>query len=316
MYPYTGTTTRGKALRWLAAVALAAGFVAVLRLRAGEPLGLDQGLFACFGRWLRDGWLPYRDLFDSKPPLQLYTWVLAWAGGSAASAWWFEALWLAATMGLAFGVARRWWPADRAGGDWAGLAAAALVLAGLWAPSLGGYAARLQAEELLALPALGAAWCAIGALTRPRAAIACGVLVGIAGLYKVPALAVGVPWLVLWAASLPRRATLGRVTGLCAGVLTPWLVACAYFAARGALGVFLGSVFAYQRYWIAMIDPSWRDVLHGFVATAASALAPLWIAAAAGIAIAWRRDRAKALALAAWLAATAIAVVLQRQLAP
>jgi hypothetical protein len=141
-------------------------------LRGHEPLGLDQGLFACFGRWLRDGWLPYRDIFDSKPPLHLYTWVLAWAAGSPASAWWFEAIWLAATCALAFVVARRWW------GAWAALAAAALVFAGLWSPGLGGYWSRLQAEELLVLPELAAAWFAARALDRPRAALACGALTG------------------------------------------------------------------------------------------------------------------------------------------
>ena len=69
----------------------------------------------------------------------LYTWVLAWAGGSTTSAWIFEAVWLAAASGLAFLVVRRWWCAP------AGLAAAALLFLGLWAPGFGGYWSRLQA---------------------------------------------------------------------------------------------------------------------------------------------------------------------------
>jgi hypothetical protein len=281
---------------------VAVAFVCAQLARAGEPLGLDQGLFACFGRWLRDGWLPYRDLFDSKPPLHLYTWVLAWAGGSTASAWWFEAIWLAATMAVAALAVRRWNTAP------AGLAAAVLVLVGLWAPGLGGYWSRLQAEELLALPVVGAAWLALVAIERPRVAFACGVLVGVAGLYKVPALLTAVAWPVLWR---DRR----RTAWFAGGVLVPWLVFALWFAAHGALSDFTDAVFFYQRHWIAMIDPPWGDVAHDFVATAVPALAPLWVAAAAGVALTWRRDRARAVCLAVWIGSAVLAIALQRQLA-
>lgn len=277
---------------------VAVGFVCLQVARAGEPLGLDQGLFATFGRWLREGWLPYRDIFDSKPPLHLYTWVAVWAAGP----WWFEAGWLAATMVVAAMAARRW--SSAAGG----LTAAVLVFAGLWAPGLGGYWSRLQAEELLALPVLAAAWLAFVAIERPRAAFWCGVLVGVAGLYKVPALITGVAWLVLWR---ERR----RTTYAAAGVLAPWLIAVAWFAAHGALGDFLAAVFFYQRHWIAVIDPPWSDVAHGFIATALPVLAPLWVAAIAGVVVTWRTDRRRATCLIAWIASAIVAVVLQRQLA-
>ena len=298
-----------------AAAVLVGGFTYAQVLRAGEPLGLDQGLFACFGRWLRDGWLPYRDLFDSKPPLHLYTWMLAWAGGSPGSAWLFEAVWLAASCTLAFALARRWW------GAWAGLAAAALLFVGLWTPGLGGYWSRLQAEELLVLPELAAAWFAVSARARPRAALACGVLTGVVGLYKIPALAVGGAWLALWIASMPRepatrRAWLAARAGwFAAGLTLPWLAASAWFAAHGAFGTFVGATVFYQRHWIAMIDPPWRDVLDQFATTAVHALAALGAAALVGIALAWRRDRALAIGLAAWIGLDAVAIVMQRQLA-
>jgi len=286
-----------------------AGFVVAQLVRAGEPLGLDQGLFACFGRWLRAGWIPYRDLFDSKPPLHLYTWVLAWAGGSTASAWWFEAIWLAATAGVAFVVARRWW------GEWVGLAAAALVFVGLWTPGFGGYWSRLQAEELLVLPELAAAAFAVAALARPRAAIACGAAMGLVGLYKVPGLAICGAWLLLWFASTTPREAARRAAWFAAGLVAPWLVASAWFAAHGAFGAFVNSVFVYQRHWIAMIDPPWGDVIEQFVTTARHELAPFLVAGAAGIALLWRHDRARALCLLAWTGCAALAVVLQRQLA-
>ena len=296
MYP--GPTKRTQIWWVVAVLGGAVGFVCLQVVRAGEPLGLDQGLFATFGRWLREGWVPYRDIFDSKPPLHLYTWALAWAAGP----WWFEAFWLAATMVVAALAVRRW--ASPA----AGLVAAVLVFAGLWAPGLGGYWSRLQAEELLALPVLGAAWLALVAVDRPRFALWCGVLAGAAGLYKVPALITGVAWLVLWR---DRR----RTALFAAGVVAPWLVASAWFAAHGAFGDFVDAVFFYQRHWIAMIDPPWSDVAHGFVATAVPALAPLWVAAIAGVVVTWRTDRRRAACLIAWIASAIAAVVLQRQLA-
>jgi hypothetical protein len=292
-----------------AALVLAAGFVYAQLLRSSEPLGLDQGLFACFGRWLREGWLPYRDIFDSKPPLHLYTWTLAWAGTSTASAWWFEAFWLAGTLALAFLLARKQW------GDWAGLAASALLFVGVWDPGLGGYWSRLQAEELLVLPELGAAWFALRAVDKPRAAIACGVLTGVVGLYKIPALAVGAAWLALWLASMPWRDVVTRTLWLAGGVAAPWLVASAWFAAHGAFGELTSATLFYQRHWIEMIDPPLSQVLDQFVSIALRELAPLWLGAACGIALAWRRQRAHAIWLATWIAAAALAIVMQRQLA-
>src|SRR5439155_1190865 len=108
--------------------AVAGGFVALEVLRAHEPLALDQGLFACYGRWVPKGWVPYRDLFDSKPPLFLYTWAIGSAlpGDPASAMWRFEALWVGATMVLAGVVATRLW------GRAAGLAVAALLVLGLW----------------------------------------------------------------------------------------------------------------------------------------------------------------------------------------
>ncbi len=62
----------------------AAGFVAAVFLflqwlRFAEPLGLDQGLFACFGRWTLEGWLPYREMWDQKPPGLVHIYGLAFA---------------------------------------------------------------------------------------------------------------------------------------------------------------------------------------------------------------------------------------------
>jgi len=278
-------------------------------VRSAEPLGLDQGLFACFGRWIPDGALPYRDLFDSKPPLHLYTWVLAWLGGTPASAWWFEVVWLLASGALAFVLGRR------VGGRWVGLAIAMLLVAGVWLPGFGGYWSRLQAEELLVLPELAAAWFALRAVDKSRAALWCGVLTGAVGLYKIPALAIGAAWLALWLASVSRRDALVRLAWFAGGVAAPWLVVSAWFAAHGAFGIFISSIVFYQRHWIAQIDPPWGDVIDQFIMTGARVLWVMWLAAFVGIAFAWRRNRQLAIMLAVWVVACAVAIIMQRQLA-
>jgi hypothetical protein len=210
---------------------------------------------------------------------------------------------------MAFVLARRWW------GTWAGFAVAALLFVGLWAPGLGGYWSRLQAEELLVLPELGAAWFAMRAIDKPRAAIACGVLTGVVGLYKIPALVIAGAWLALWLASMPWRDVVTRALWLVAGVAAPWLLASLWFAAHGAFGAFTSATLFYQRHWIKMLDPPFGEAVDQFFSIAIRELAPLWICAAVGIVLAWRRHRAHAICLLTWIVLSALAVVMQRQLA-
>jgi hypothetical protein len=295
-------------------------FVTLQLLRANEPLALDQGLFACFGRWVPSGWLPYRDLFDSKPPLFLYTWVLgsAFPGNAATAMWHFEALWLIATMLLAARFASRLWGAA------AGWTAAGFLLVGLWAPGWGGFWARAQAEELLALPVFAAALAAIAARDRARFALLAGLLTGIAGLYKIAGLAVAFVWpLFFWerrrhAATLARIAlpgTLARIALLAAGIAIPWLCAAGWFAAHDAFAAFVDGVFRYQRHIAAVIAPPFSDVMVTFVVTIAREVPWLLALAAAGIAISSARRRPEARWLTAWLLATTATVIAQRQLA-
>jgi hypothetical protein len=259
--------------------------------RRGEPLGLDQGLFACFTRWVPP-LLPYRDLFDSKPPLFLYSYSLARAlpGGLVQQIWELDALWLLATMALAFAVAARAW------GRWAGLAATALVLLGEWAPGFGGWWARAQADEWAALPMLGAAWAALSG--RP---LVTGVLVGVAGLYKIPAMAMAAAWPIVWR-SWRRTLWMG------AGLMIPWALAAAWFAAHGALGDFTDGVFVYHRYNAEFIAPPWGGVLVDFTRQLATGAPLLLLLAAVGAAREPRR-------MLPWILLSMAAVILERQLA-
>jgi len=304
----------------LSLVVLAALVAAVHVVRLPEPLGVDQGLFVDFARWVPRGWLPYRDIFDSKPPLFLYWWTVAGLshGDIVRASWWWEGAWLVATLVAAFALCARVW--DR----WVGLAAAALLFVGLWSPAWGGFWSRAQAEELLTLPMLGSAWLAWRAVDRTRLALAAGILVGVCGLFKIPSMALALSWTVLWLACNTARGALARVALMGVGIALPWAAAFAWFAANGATADFVEGVFVYHRYNAAFIAPPWGDVLRDY-ATKMVTDAPLLLAAAAlGVyRLARGRDGAKPDAIAArrlhwvaaWIVATMAAVVLQRQLA-
>ena len=300
-------------LLWGVALALGALFIFVQLARSLEPLALDQGLFACFGRWVPRGALPYRDLYDTKPPLHLYTWALGFGlGGSATSMWCFEALWLAATLALAFLLARKLW------GAWAGVAAATLMMLGLWAPGFGGWWSRAQAEELMVLPMLGAAWFALAAITAPRRAALAGVVTGVVGLYKLPGMAVAAAWLALWlgALGLARwRDSARRLGWFAAGLAAPWLVTIAWFAAHGAAGDLYDAIIVHQRHYAAVIAPPWSWVARELPRVLARQLGLLLLPGAIGLLLLWFRDRPRALWLTTWIAISIITVAVQRQLA-
>ncbi|KYF94961.1 hypothetical protein BE20_04935 [Sorangium cellulosum] len=295
----------------LAGAALAVGCAILFAARLPEPLGPDQGLFACFGRWVPHGFLPYRDLFDSKPPLFLYWFsLLALVPDELPRAlWWLEGAWLAATLAFTFTCASRAW------GRAAGVASAALLFAGLWAPGFGGFWARAQAEEILALPMLGSAWLALRAVGRERLAFSAGLLAGVCGVMKVPSLAIAVAWSLVFALEDRGPGVLRRIAWLLAGVAVPWALAFAWFGAHGEVRRFVDAVFTYQVAYAALIALPLPSVLTGFAARIADAAALPLAAAVVGLFVLFRRRAREASWLAAWLGLTSAAVIAQRQLA-
>ena len=296
----------------IAAGALAVAVVVAHAIRLVEPLGVDQGLFACFTRWVPHGWLPYRDLFDSKPPLFLYSYGLAALvpGGDVARAiGWMDTAFLVASLVAAYVVASRLWT------RWAGLACAAALFVGLWSPAWGGFWSRAQAEELLVLPMIGSAWFAWRGIERQRFAMLAGVLAGVCGLYKIPSMAIAGAWMVTWLLTTPRAGALRRIALLGCGISVPWLVATTWFAAHHALGDFFTGVFVYHRYNAAFIAPPWLDVLEDFTAAMATRAPLLLVAAAIGLYEMADRGARELRWVGPWIGFTMAAIVLQRQLA-
>lgn len=303
----------GSGLFWLGLLGFVAFFLAMQALRSVEPFGMDQGLFGCFGKWVPQGALPYRDIWDSKPPLILYTYPLAFVltGGGVGGMWFFEGVWLALTCTVAFGLGRKLW------GRAAGLAAAFFVFTGLWSAGLEGYTSRSQSEELLALPLLGAAWALMGARQRDRSALLSGVLLGIAGLYKVPAMVVAAAWpLALWPAVGAGRA-LRRTVLAAFGALVPWLLAAAWFAGHGAFGDFIDAVFIYNRHYAEIVGggASLLSVGSEFLRRVGLSLPTAILAAGVGTALIVFRREKQSFWLVGWLSLASVAVLAQKQIA-
>ena len=294
---------------------LVATVVTMQIVRSPEPLGVDQGLFACFARWIPRGALPYRDLFDSRPPLYLYWWAASAMvpGDVVHAAWRWEGLWLAATLGVAFALGRS------VGDRWVGLVAAALLFIGLWSPAWGDQGqplwSRAQAEEVLALPMLVSAWLAWRAIDRERLALGAGLLVGICGLFEIASMVIALAWIIGWLTTTPGRAAGRRIARLALGALSPWGLAFAWFAAHGAITPLVDGVFVYPVHLAAFTTPPWGGVLQQFATTMVTQAPLLVVAAALGVFRMARRGAREVHWAAAWIVATAAGVIAQRPLA-
>jgi len=258
-----------------------------------------------------EGALPYRDLYDTKPPLFLYWLALARVVPDEfpRALFWLEGAWLGLTFVSVFAlVARRL-------GRMAGMAAAGLLGWTVWSPGLGGFWSRVQAEEILALPMAASAFCALRAARSRRWAFVTGLLAGICGLMKVPALAITGAWAAFWCTRLPLSIASARIGALGLGVLVPWSGAAMWFMLHGETARFFDAVFRDQTVYAKLLRRPVLEILSAFTQKLLSAAALACVAAAFGLFALFRRKAPEALWLTAWLVACVLAVVLQRQIA-
>ncbi len=288
-------------------------------LRWPEPLGIDQSLFALYGRWMTRGLALYRDLWDSKPPGIFAAYAVAGGLAGATHAAWFLDL----IVGVATAILAAKLVADRISRATAGAgsldrdpriaaSAAALCAAFIWsAPVFGGPLVAGQAESCMAPLLLGAA--VLATRRGTGTAIACGVLLGTAATLKLVALfALPVAW--LYAPPAARRD--GRRTiAVAIGIAAPLVVTIVALAARGVLHDAVQAVLVYPRAYAAEIAS--RSALAGVLARGGTRLfrgIPLALFFAAAGATAWRSERRVAPTLI-WLGLAAAGVAVQRQVA-
>ncbi len=262
----------------------AAAFLTRAVLVGVPTVDLDEAVYLTGAREMLRGGMPYVDFADHKPPL-----VFAWyAAAQLIGDGMLPVRLLTALLVVPFVAlcASAFFGHDRRG-----------LLAGLvflvWSAAFLGHDMLAVNCEILMLGPLALAVVALrdaGAARRPSRALAAGLLVGVATLFKYqaaawgPALAVAIV-LAGWRDGRPRL--LGRLALLVAGFLLPPLAAWGVFAALGA-----GDAFVYWN-WTHNLAYSANPVSAGETAERAAAYllpflvatAPLWWAA-------WRSRRA------------------------
>ncbi len=193
---------------------------------------LDAAAFVLVGARMRQGDMPYRDVWDHKPPgvyvvewlgqtilPWLDPWLVAWALSAACSV--AAVLILYALMRRRFATSAAW-----------GWSAVAAVGVACYPVALGG-----GLTETFALPLLLAAWwMVVSGDAGGRAGAAVGAFLALAGLMSLQAVA---PAVALAAAAAFRHGdpggTLRRATAVVVGAAVPAGLALAWLAAGGAL---------------------------------------------------------------------------------
>jgi 4-amino-4-deoxy-L-arabinose transferase-like glycosyltransferase len=292
-------------------------FAAVALLTRAVLLGvttvdLDEAVYLTAAREMLRGGVPYVDFADHKPPLVFAYYAAAQLLGDG-----MLPVRLLTTLLLVPFVA--FCASAFFGHDRRGMAAGLLFLA--WSAAFLGHDMLAVNCEVLMLGPLALAAVALGdagAARRPSRALAAGLLVGVATLFKYqaaawgPALAIAVV-LAGWRDGKARL--LGRLALLAGGFLLPPLAAWAVFARLGA-----GDAFVYWN-WTHNLAYAANPVSLGETAERAAAYLlpfllatlPLWWAA-------WRSRRAlgdhAAALVAALLAFSALAALLGLRLYP
>lgn len=272
-------------------VACAVGHVIATRLSwADIPLQTDTGMWAYIGSRILDGALPYRDLWESKPPGIYYTfaaveWIFG-VGGHQALLWLDAALSLA-VFALTYAVARRF--ASRVSA-----AVAVLLLSFVFCHRvLADWGDNV--EKFVALFEMAACILVLHATGRPKASwawLAAGISCGLAALFKQTG--------VLFLATILAAVLLGwmrnrKATGsvarpaalLAAGALIPWLAVLGYMSTVGMLGGFWHQVVCYDLVRVGssnversrLLESSHWSHVAGTLKLAAALLAPAIVAA-------------------------------------
>jgi len=292
----------------LAMLGLGLGATAWLAWRMFEPLGRDQAVFYVLGRELWAGALPYRDLFEHKPPgvLLIYALAALLDGGDGWAIGLLDSAAAGATAALLFAVL------DTAGNRSAAWWTALLYVLCARAPCFGGWWATGQPEAFQDL-------CVAGAILagQRRAWSLAGTWIFWALLLKFTYFGLVPVWLY-WAgrAGAPR---------LCAGLALPAL-ACAGLAGLSATAEpAWRAVVAFNLRHAQVQAVSWQRLpllLGKGALSLASGVPAVTLAVAAGLVVPALRRLPRSrhpLALPAWLpagvlAAATLQLMVQRKL--
>jgi 4-amino-4-deoxy-L-arabinose transferase-like glycosyltransferase len=245
---------------------------------ADLPFERDEGGYAYIAeRWVA-GDVPYRDVFDQKPPAIFAFYALALAAGGghpAAIRWGAQAVVLAAMLALALLGRRLFSPA-------AGIAAALLLLLLTSEPSWLGNA--VNTEQLAILPI---AWGAVASFQARRdhwlvPALVTGLLGGLAFATKPVTLPVAA-FEIATVAMLARR-SIGPVLAAAAGFALLTVPIAFYFAARGSWTEFFDAVVVNNLAYSQSVPLSHYPAYFALgIGTSLVPLGPVYLAAMASL---------------------------------
>lgn len=307
--------------RWLSWASLGV-VVAVFLARIPaivEPLGPDQGVYATIGWAMQHGFALYRDLFEMKPPGLYVTYRMGFAlfGTTSHAIFWMDYTAALLTMVAVFDLCRR-----TAGLRFAALSAAVFAL-GTWPAArhaYGGFLERTINETFISLLATAAMWAAaIATQRRTGWAIASGVFIGIAAVFKPMAI-------VYWPASLAwvwfqtdlPQARRFAVYSAAGAVIAP-AIAITWMWTTGILPDAWLALAVYNGAYLTLGDVGLFDLLNRFAHEVFRRMKTdeVWALGTTAAAVAmgaWRWRHTKPAAVAAlgvfWLAAALLAIVL------
>ena len=236
------------------AIVLTVFFCAVRYIRFQEPMGLDQGLFAYFGRHILTGSVPYLDIWDSKPPGIFYIYSISFAllGDSFFSVYLIETLFLALTALLIYLLCAEVFDKKVA------LFAAAIYVLFSNAPIFDGFWSTAQAEVFMNLPIVASLYILTKNLRRWHF-FASGVLLGLSVMFKLTALFL-LPSFILYLYlsfkdkspieppidSIGGRDRIHRYTYFGIGLIIPLSICAFYFWMQGALDDMIYTLVSYS----------------------------------------------------------------------
>jgi len=256
-----------------------------------NPGARDAQLFAYIGDLWRQGVIPYRDVWDNKPPgiFAVVGLTFSFLPRSFTSLAVVEGVFIVGCIVSVYALVRRL-RAARSAAVVAAMTAA--VACNLRFYNQGG----TLTEIYLLWPAVLSIYCAVRGLYPARFPwlFAAGCFAGVASLFKpvglVPALAVGA-FVVLFGRPMLKLSTTriaGMLVVLATGAAAAWVPAAAYFAAHGALAELFDASFFYNiSYGSASRHHDLAELLT--ILTNLVPLAPLLVATVAGTAVFLRR---------------------------
>jgi hypothetical protein len=245
---------------------VAGAFVLVLHL-PWSPLFYsvvesDSGVYAYIGSAIVRGQVPYRDVWEQKPPIGFYLDALAvrLMGPSPWAIWWLDLIWIVLAAVLLMLVLRKMI------GLLPAFLASLIFVAGVMVPANFGGGNLMEIYSFVPQVLVIAAAYGFFATRRKRWVFLVGLLTGLAFMTKQTTIALGLASLftILLMSLLWRegKSLFLHLVFFTLGFVLPLGIATVYWSAVGALNTFVAGVFLYSLKYVGVGAPFLWSVKH------------------------------------------------------